>query len=94
MSIYVISSYNEDHVGGMTLMSSNDEMTATSESKQIFTDSPWVQFKIPNVAPSQERMEAIYEDLCYVHVPAVGQEVLGRSDLFVDALMFHVRFVE
>lgn len=38
-------------------------------------ESPWVQFKIPSGVPSQERVEAIYEDLCYVHVPALRPEV-------------------
>lgn len=38
------------------------------------SDSPWVQFTIPSAA-CEERVEEIYEDLCYVKFATATPEV-------------------
>lgn len=65
-------------VDTMALLPADEEAANSSDSAV----SPWVQFKIPNVAPSEERVEAIYEDLCYIHVPAIRPEVHWADSKF------------
>ncbi|XP_049885290.1 protein vav isoform X2 [Pectinophora gossypiella] len=51
---------------------------------------PWVQFTIPN-ANCEERVEAIYEDLCYVKLPTSANPELATSSHSLEKRDYVIR---
>lgn len=69
------------------------EATYTLESPAAnpACEAPWVQFTIPSGA-CEDRVEEIYEDLCYVKFTSATPEVAYRHIIsaLVDTIRFHV----